>query len=255
MDGSGSDNRSVSASADYIPEDFELYVAFDSRRTKTLNYDTVVRFSSDPLDIEWYYASRTTRPSGSDAYKEYMSFLCSLNLDEMRFHLGMKDMLKTNMMQSLCIGAGYESESLDFDASAIFNFDEKILVVGYNVVLVNIGMDISLITSANLWTQDGETILTGKIGAGCNTDDYDLTLDVLMLKRTEMPLYFGLSANASSYTLVKDVKLEASLTIDPYNAVRLSGIATWGRRCYSDNMPFTYSEGNNTFSLSCTYTF
>ena len=255
MDGSGSNNRSFSASADYSPEEFEFYAAFDSRKTKTLNYDAVIRFSSDLLDIEWYYASKTTRPSGSDAYKEYMSFLCSFELDDLKFHLGMKDLLKNNMMQSLCAGAAYDNDSVDFDASAIYNFDEKILVLGYNLVLIDIDPEISLTTGANLWTCDGENILTGKLGSGCYTDDFDITMEILMLKQTDMPLYLGFSANASFYTLVEDVRVEASFTVDPNNAARLTSIANWGRRSYSDNMPFTYFDGHSTLSVSCTYTF
>lgn len=58
-----------------------------------------------------------------------------------------------------------------------------------------------------------------------------------------MRIYLGFSGNVAFYTLVEDVKIEASVTTDPNNAVKLSNIA------YSDNMPFTYSEGGNTLFL------
>ena len=251
----GSDNLSFSASVDFNPEAFDFYVAFDSRKTKDFNYDAVARFLSDTLNFEFYYASRTTRPSKAFALKEYLSFFSSMEIDKIIFHFGMKDMLKTNMSQTLCLGAYFESDSTEVDVSSIYNIDEKILVVGCRTRIDDIVPNVFVNASANIWNQNENSILTGKVGAGYLSKDYDLIANLYFLKQTDAQLLFGVGLGAEFKTLVKNVKVEANLKLDTYGAANLSTIAETARQNYSSIVPHSFLSGGNTFSITCTYTF
>ena len=246
----GGDNLSFSASADFNPEAFDFYVAFDSRKTASFNYDAVARFSSDSLDFEFYYASLTTRPSRDHAFKEYLSFFSSVEIGKFIFNFGMKDLLKTNMLQTLCLGAYFENDSAEVDVSSIYNFDEKILVLGCRTRIVDV-----INVSANIWNQNKNSIFTGRVGASYKADDYTLKANLYFLKQNNTNLCFGVGLGAEFKSLVENVKLEVNLKLDTYGAANLSTIAETARQNYSSIMPHSFNRGSNTFSITCVYTF
>ena len=250
-----SDNLSFSASADFNPEAFDFYVAFDSRKTKDFNYDTVVRFSSDYLDFEWYYASYTTRPSKAFALKEYLSFFTSIDIGKFIFNFGMKDMLKTNMQETLCFGVYFENDFVEVDVSSVYNLDEKALVLGCKTMFVDVFTDVFFSVGANYWKQDKDSIFTGKVGAGYITEDYAFNANLYFLKQNEKQLFFGVGLGAELRSLIENLKLEVNLEMDSYKAANLSTIAEAARQSYSSIMPYSFSEGSHSFSISCIYTF
>jgi len=243
---------SFSASVDYTPQDFEFFAAFDSRMQKTFNYDALARISFEPVEFDFYYVNKTSRPSGRYAMNKYFSFLSKFSHEGLTAHFGIKDMLVTNAMQTLFMGAGYENKKIDFEATVLYNLDDKVFVTGCSIVFLEVVPDLSFRVAGNFWKQKDNTVLTGRTGVVYLGEKCEFSADISSLVRGDKPLALGFNSSVTFNSLIQGVELEASVNIDPYKASTISGIAEMGRKYYSDNMPDSLFDGGRTVSISCT---
>lgn len=218
---------SVSTKADYTISDVSVKAAFDGRYVaEEFNYDVAAQVAYKPAKLDFYYASVTTLPAGLAALDKYMSARVSVDLAKIAedvpvtVFVGMKDILEKNDDRQIVAGAEYKGETIDAEASTVYNLSDKVFAIGGTVAAKKLveGFGVEGGVAFLRGVEADYNTLAANAGINYTADKFTASATATIATSTDEDPIYGFVVAAKSDKLVENAKLFAELTLDANGA-------------------------------------